>query len=71
MTRDELVIFNPKTAGEWEGGGVSVCSFLKNVSSRDRVKLWFFVTFNFVLRHFFPENFIEFPQVMKKDMKKI
>ena len=39
------------------------CIFLKNVSSIDRVEPWFFVTFNIILKHIFPENFIEFPQV--------
>ena len=40
--------------------------FLKNVSSKERVKPWFFMTFNNILRHIFPENFIEFPQVTQK-----
>ena len=40
--------------------------FLKNVSSKARVKPWFFVTFSNILRHIFPENFIEFPQVVQK-----
>ena len=39
-----------------------LCGFSKNVTSKEKVKLWFFVTFNIVLRHIFPENFIEFPQ---------
>ena len=30
------------------------------------VKPWFFVTFNIILKHIFPENFIEFPQVVQK-----
>ena len=42
------------------------CSFLKIASSKERVKPWFFVTFNIILRHIFPENFIEFPQVVQK-----
>ena len=56
---------NPKTAG---GGGQfdSPCGFSKNLSSKERVKPWCFVTFNVILRHIFPENFIEFPQVVPK-----
>ena len=66
---------NPKTAGrggggEGEGGGRrgddTPCSFSKNVSSKERVKPWFFVTFNIIISHIFPENFIEFPQVFQK-----
>ena len=37
-----------------------LCCFSKNVSSKEKVKPWFFVTFNIILRHIFPENFIEF-----------
>ena len=42
------------------------CGFSKSVSFKERVKPWFFVTFNIILRHIFPENFIEFPQVVQK-----
>ena len=35
-------------------------------SSKESVKLWFFVTFNIILKHILPENFIEFPQVVQK-----
>ena len=42
------------------------CVFLKNVSSIEKVEPWFFVTFNIILKHMFPENFIEFPQVVQK-----
>ena len=42
------------------------CSFLKNVSSKERVKPWFIVTFNIIISHSFPENFIEIPQVVQK-----
>ena len=38
----------------------------ENVSSIERVEPWFFVTFNIILKHIFPENFIEFPQVVQK-----
>ena len=41
------------------------CDFSKNVSSRERVKLWVFVTINVIISHFFPENFIEIPQVVQ------
>ena len=43
-----------------------LCGFSKNVSSKDRVKPWFFVNFNIILRYIFHENFIEFPQVAQK-----
>ena len=43
-----------------------LCGSSKNVSSKERVKPWFFVIFNIILRHIFPENFIEFPQVVQK-----
>ena len=62
-------MFNPKTAGGG-GGGVNLppppLCFSKSVSSKEREKPWFFVTFNIILRHIFPENFIEFPQVVQK-----
>ena len=56
---------NPKTAG----GRVNLtspCGFSKNVSSKDWVKPWFFVTFNIIFGHIFPGNFIEFPQVVQE-----
>ena len=40
--------------------------FSKIVSSKEREKPWFFVTFNIILRHIVPENFIEFPLVLQK-----
>ena len=51
------------------GGGQTdplPCGFLKNVSSVERVEPWFLVTFDIILKHIFPENFIEFPQVVQK-----
>ena len=42
------------------------CGFSKNVSSKEREKPWFFVTFNIIIRHIFPQNFIEIPQVVQK-----
>ena len=41
-------------------------SFAKNVSSKERVKSRFFVTFNIILKYIFPNNFIEFSQVVQK-----
>ena len=40
--------------------------FLKIVSSKQKVKPWFFVTFKIIIRHIFPKNFIEIPQVVLK-----
>ena len=57
--------FNPKTA-EGGGGGWPPSGFSKSVSSKEKKKPWFFVIFNIILRHIFPENFIEFPQVVQK-----
>ena len=37
--------------------------FSQNVPSWKRVKPWFFVTFNIITRHNFPENFIEIVHV--------
>ena len=66
-------MFNPNLPGEWGvgwGWGIKLtpppCGFLKNVSSIERVEPWLFETFNIVLKHIFPENFIEFPQVVQK-----
>ena len=71
-------IVNPKmTVCVWGGGvhwgGVRgegqfdpPCGFSKNVSSKERVKPWFFMTFKIILKHIFPESFIEFPQVVQK-----
>ena len=42
------------------------CDFSKNVSSKDRVRPSFFVTFNINLKHIFPKNFIEFPEAVQK-----
>ena len=38
--------------------------FQKTVFSKERVKPWFFVTFNVIIRHIFSENFIKIPQVV-------
>ena len=55
-------------------GGINLtppppCGFSKNVSSIERVKAWFFVTFNIILGYIFPENFLEFPQVVQKILR--
>ena len=42
------------------------CAFSKNVSSKERVKPWFFVNFNIIISYIFPENFIEIPHVVQK-----
>ena len=56
-----------------EGGGKGgdqidppSCGFSKNVSSKERMKPWFLVAFNIISKHIFPENLIEFPQVVLK-----
>ena len=36
------------------------------ISSKMKVKPWFFVTFNIIINHIFPEKFIEIPQVVQK-----
>ena len=60
---DQFLI-NPKTAGGDQFD--PPCGFSKTVSSKERVKHCFFVTFNIIIRHVFPENFIEIPQVVQK-----
>ena len=42
------------------------CGFSKNICSRERMKPWFFVTFNISISHIFPKNFIQIPQVVQK-----
>ena len=42
-------------------GGIS-----RNVSSKARAKLCFFVTFDIIANHIFPENLIDIPQVVLK-----
>ena len=42
------------------------CGFFKNVSAKEIVNSWFFVTLNIIISHIFPENFIEIPQVVQK-----
>ena len=45
------------------------CGFLKNVSSKESVKPCFFVTFNIIINHIFPENFNEIPRRVQKIWK--
>ena len=54
---------NRKTAGEliW-----LLCGFSKKVSYKERVKPWFFVTFNIIIGHIFPENLFKIPDVVQK-----
>ena len=54
-----------------EGGGgcqfdPPPCGFSKTASSRERVRPWFLVSFNIIISHIFPENFIEITQVVQK-----
>ena len=42
------------------------CGFCQNVSTRDWVKSWFFVTSNIIVSHIFTENVIEISQVVQK-----
>ena len=42
----------------------TIICFSKNVFSRDRLKPWFVVTFDIILSHIFPGNFIEIPQIV-------
>ena len=53
-------------------GGVNLiplCGFSKNICYRERVKPWFFETFDIIISHIFPENFAEIPQVVQKIWK--
>ena len=42
------------------------CGFSKNVSSRERVKPCFFVTFDIIIGYNFPENFIEILKLFRR-----
>ena len=67
-----IYMLNLKRLGEGGGGrwdqfdALLTYGFSKFISSKEREKTWFFVTFNVILRHIFPENFKEFPQVVQK-----
>ena len=43
----------------------SPCGFSKYISSKERAKACFFVTFDTIISHIFPETFIEIPQVVQ------
>ena len=59
----------------WGVGGrgksiwLTFCGLSNNVSSKERVKPWFCVTFNIIIDHIFPENFIEIPQFFQEIWK--
>ena len=40
--------------------------FSKNVSSGERAKHWFFVTFSNIISYIFPENLVEILQLVQK-----
>ena len=40
-----------------EGQFYLSCVFFKNVSAKEIVNSWFFVTLNIIISHIFPENF--------------
>ena len=62
----KTLLTNPKTAWGRATLTPSPCGFSKNAFSKERVKPQFFVNFNIILKYIFPENFIEFPQVVQK-----
>ena len=64
VIRTNLYLLNLKQLGEVNLAPLLPCGFLKNVSSKEMVKPWFFVTFNIIIRHIFSENFSEIPQVV-------
>ena len=64
---EELIHENLTLKQLGEGVNLSpLCGFSKNLSSKENVKPWFFVTINIILKYIFPENFIEFPLVVQK-----
>ena len=58
----------PSLTLKWLVGGVNLppLFFLKTAFSNEKVKPWFFVTFNIIINHIFPENSIEIPQVIQR-----
>ena len=56
-----LIFLSLKKMGRGWGAGcvnlISRCGFSKNVFSKERVNLCFFVTFNVIVSHIFHENF--------------
>ena len=59
-------IFNPEKAGGSILPPSPLYGFSKNVPCKETLKLWFSLTFNIIISHMFPENFIEIPQVDQK-----
>ena len=59
-----LLIFNPKKTESSQFD--PSCGFPKTSFSKERVKPWFFVTFNIIIRYKLPENFIEIAQIVWK-----
>ena len=45
-----------------------LCFFI-NLSNKEIVNSWFFVTFNLIISHIFPENFIKISKVVQKRWK--
>ena len=69
MNLNDIVILNikPKNAGRGDHCDLPhPCALFKNVFFREKVIPFFFVTFNNIISHIFPENFIEIPQVVQK-----
>ena len=59
-----LIPFNPKTAGQFDN--LTTPWFFKKCVFHKKVDPWFFVTFNFIINHIFPENLIEISQFVHK-----
>ena len=55
-----------KRLGGGSGQFDPLCCFSKNLFSRERVKPWFFVTFNVIISYISPKSFIEIPQLVQK-----
>ena len=59
--------FNPeKNERGGRGGGLICLGFFQKCVFQTKCEALFFVTFNNILSHVFPENFIEFPQIVQK-----
>ena len=63
FSRKFILILTLKRLG---GQSDTTLWFSKNASSKERAKPWFFVTFNIIISHIFPENFIEITVVVQK-----
>ena len=64
MVRHSLTL--KRLGGQIASPAPAPCCFSKNASSKERVKPRFFGTFNIIISHIFPENFIEILQVVQK-----